>query len=279
MYDVTPAREHDAWECGSVRTHHNDEGDTWHTRTAAAQDYRDDDADARESEARQKPVFPRKGDPFDAPNGGSKRELGRKGDDDHGYYRLAYDDAINAGLHPKHLPETEGGNGKPHPMDAVADAERMRGLRAAYGDKRAQAFVNDKRTLPDGTRFVVPVGHSPWGRPLRGKLSYLRKWSDPTGNMAVSQATGAPKDGPIVLHMTRGKAMRWLEMHRILVENGKLQDQGRTAVLESIVTGIKPGQIAGFRVYSRADLTAFRHVPKRYQKGAFGEFVRFVANI
>lgn len=279
MYDVAPAREHDAWAVGRIRQHHDGDGNTWQTSELADLFYEQDAAHRQAAENRELPVMDRKGDPFDAPNGGSKRELGRKGDDDHGYYRLAYDDAINAGLHPKHLPETEGGNGKPHPMDAVADAERMRGLRAAYGDKRAQAFVNDKRTLPDGTRFVVPVGHSPWGRPLRGKLSYLRKWSDPTGNMAISQVTGAPKDNSYVLHMTRGKVMMMLQVHRILVERGKLQDQGRTERLEAIANGLAPDQVASTRLYNRTDLAKFAHVPKRYKKGAFGEFVRFVANI
>lgn len=276
MYDVVPAREHDAWACGTAVRHESD-GEVWHTNQAAAFEYRADDADRREAEARQKPVLPRKGDPFDAPNGGSARPLGRKAEDDHGYHRLDWEGTHDAGLGIAYLPEHLGGKGRTNPMDAVAANDRQRGFRAYYGDDRAAAYIDTKRTMSDGTRFVVPVGASVWRRPLRGKLSYLKKFSDPTGNEAVRNAMGAPESGEFVLYMTRERLTMWLEIHKVLVARGKLTDNGRTAVLESMIAGIRPKSVASLRLYSRADFRQFRHVPKRFLKGALADYIRFVS--
>ena len=278
LYDVAPAREHDAWTCGKP-IRHESEGEVWHTNQAAAHDYRHDDAVRREAEARQAEVFPRKGDPFDAPNGGSKRELGRKAEDDLGYHRLDWDGTHDAGLGIAYLPEAEGGKGRTNPMDAVAAHDRQRGFRAFYGDSRAAAFIDTKRTMSDGTRFVVPVGASVWRAPLRGKLSYLKKFSDPTGNEALRNVRDATDKGAFVLYMTRERLTMWLEIHKVLIARGKLTDNGRTAVLESMIAGIAPGKVASFRMYSNADFRQFRHVPKRFLKGAMADYVQFVANI
>lgn len=261
MYDVTRAAEHFAWYS---------EAEAW-------EHYREDDRKVREGEARQKPVNPLPGGDEFAP---SWVDYGTIPDD---YIRpqprARYDDMIDAGHSDAFLPPEKGGNGKANPMDTVATNDRNRSFRAIYGDKRAATFVDTKRTMSDGTRFVVPVGASVWRAPLRGKLSYLKKFSDPTGNAAIASVTGAPKGAAKVLVMTRGKASMWLEVHKILVERGKITDNGRTAVLESVLAGIAPGKAVSLRIYSDADLKAFRHVPNRYKKGAFGEFVRFVANI
>lgn len=261
MYDVSRATEHFAWY---------PEAEAW-------EHHRADDADRRQAEARQKPVNPLPGGDEFAP---SWVDYGTIPDDyTRTQPRARYDDLIDAGHSDAFLTPEHGGAGKANPMDTVATNDRNRAFRAIYGDKRAATFVDTKRTMTDGTRFVVPVGASVWRAPLRGKLSYLKKFSDPTGNAALAAVTGAPKGSAKVLIMTRGKVSMWLEMHKILVENGKITDNGRTAVLESVLAGIAPGKAASLRIYSDADMKAFRHVPARYQRGAFGEFVRFVANI
>lgn len=261
MYDVARATEHHAW----------------YSNAEAWEHHRDDDAKRREAEARQKPVNPLPGGDEFAP---SWVDYGTIPDDyTRKQPRARYGELIDAGLSDAFLPPDKGGTGKANPMDTVATNDRNRAFRAIYGDKRAASYVDTKRTMSDGTRFVVPVGASVWRAPLRGKLSYLKKFSDPTGNAAIAAITGAPKGAPKVIVMTRGKVTMWLQVHKILVERGKLADNGRTAVLESVIAGIAPGKAASLRLYSDADLKAFRHVPKRYQKGAFGEFIRFVANI
>lgn len=261
LFDVTRTKEHHAW----------------YPEAEAREHYREDDRKTREGEAREAPVNPLPGGDEFAP---SWVDYGTIPDDyTRTQPRARYDDLIDAGHSDAFLPPEHGGAGKANPMDTVATNDRNRAFRAIYGDKRAATFVDTKRTMSDGTRFVVPVGASVWRAPLRGKLSYLKKFSDPTGNAALAAVTGAPKGSAKVLVMTRGKVSMWLEMHKILVERGKLTDNGRTTVLESVLAGIEPGKAASLRIYSDADMKAFRHVPARYQRGAFGEFVRFVANI
>jgi hypothetical protein len=261
MYDVTRATEHYAW----------------YPETEAREHYREDDRKTREGEARQKPVNPLPGGDEFAP---SWVDYGTIPDD---YTRRQpkprYDDLIDAGLSDAFLSPETGGTGKANPMDTVAETDRVRGFRAYYGDDRAASFIDTKRTMSDGTRFVVPVGASVWRKPLMGKLKYLKRFSDPTGNAAIASVDGAPKGAAKVLIMTRGKLSMWLEIHKVLVERAKITDNGRTAVLESMIAGIEPGKAASLRIYSDADLKAFRHVPKRYKKGAFGDYIRFVANI
>jgi hypothetical protein len=280
LFDTAPTREHDAWAGGPVRTHHNDEGDTWHTSQEGAQDYRDDDADTRESEARQKPVFPRKGDPFDAPNGGSKRELGRKGDDDHGYFRLDWDGNVDAGLTPAYLPETEGGKGRTNPMDAAAHADRQRGLKAAYGDKRARAFIAAKRTTSTGERFVVPAGTRILRAPMHGPAGYLRYWVDVTAREALANIDRERRgqERMISFEISRDMLAMWLQAHRAMVERGMLQDGGRTAIMQSVVAGIPDGGTVKFnRLYTQRDFVWFlRKVPNRFKRGTFGAFLRAI---
>lgn len=263
-----------------MRTHHNDEGETWDTSRDAAQDYRDDDADSREAEARQKPVLPRKGDPFDAPNGGSKRELGRKGDDDHGYFRLDWDGNIDAGLTPAYLPETEGGKGRTNPMDAAAHADRQRGLRAAYGDKRARDFIAAKRTTSTGERFVVPAGTRILRAPMHGPAGYLRYWVDGTAREALANIAREQREPErtISFEISRDMLATWLKAHTAMVERGMLQDKGRGAIMASVIAGIPDGGTVKFaRLYTERDFIWFlKKVPNRFKRGTFGAFLRAI---
>lgn len=280
LFDTAPTREHDAWAGGPVRTHHNDEGDTWQTSEHAAQDYRDDDANTRESEARQKPVSMRKVGQFDAPNGGSKRELGRKGDDDHGYYRLDWDGNVDAGLTPAYLPETEGGKGRTNPMDAAAQADRRRGLRAAYGDQRAREFIAAKRTTSTGERFVVPAGTRILRRPMHGPAGYLRYWVDGTARQALANIDRERTHGPrmISFEISRDMLVTWLQAHNAMVERGLLKDGGRAEIMASVIAGIPDGGTVKFsRLYTERDFVWFlKKVPNRFKRGTFGAFLRAI---
>jgi hypothetical protein len=279
MYDVTRATEHHAW----------------YPEAEAREHYRDDDADRREAEAREKPVNPLPGGDEFAPSwvdyGAVSPDYTRR------QRRPQYGDLKDAGLSDAFLPPERGGTGKRNPMDADALAQRERREAQVMGLPDVESFTKERRTTSWGAQYVKPVGsptyriirdrkgnrhvytQGAFRRAMRGKLSYLKKFSDPTGNAAIASVTGEPKGSAKVLIMTRGKLNMWLGVHKILVENGKIDDNGRTAVLESVIAGIPPGKAVSLRVYSDADLKAFRHVPARFKRGAFGEYIRFVANI
>lgn len=309
MYDVAPAREHDAYgptrrrlkdgslqRLDSVQQHERD-GETWHTNAATDHAY-EADADKRELIAtRQKPVSERPWDPFGT-------DLGDPGEISRRYVapnRPDYLESKLAGADDRHLPEESGGDGKRNPMDADALADReareMRLMR--YDD--VDDFTRDRRVTTWGERYYKPVGsptvrrvkgrdrkgrermfiisQNAFRRALRGPSNEQRRWARPTENEAIRSVVGTGKDTRVSITMTRGMLMLWRQVHDIQVQRGKIKDAGMSDILASTIAGLKPSETVTMTVYDRATLRKFRGAPKRFRKGPFGEFLDYITRL
>lgn len=188
-----------------------------------------------------------------------------------------YATGIDAYLGDKYVPTQRGGEGKPDPIMAAAERDRLRGTRAKYGDTTAQAFIKENRTTTWGEQYVNAYGTTLLKRSLHSRLSYMRYWSDPTGNEALRNVTGNRGGEYVTVEMSRGLLKMWLRLHNILVERGRLTDKGRADAIARTIAGMESAyDVASVRVYRPADLWQFRHAPRRYHEGEFGEFLQFL---
>lgn len=281
---VAPAREHRAW-------YPDDE---------ARDHYRKDDADRRQAEARLKPVADRPWDPFSSevsdPGAISARYVNGN--------RADYRESKYAGTDDAHLPKEQGGDGRRNPMDADAlqarEDRELQAIRKAKGDKYAQDA--GKRVTTWGERYYKPVGAptvqvirekregkhkgkrylitgNGMRRPLHSVGASMRKWARPTENEAIRAVIGSGRNTGVAITMTRGMLMLWKQVHDIQVQRGKLNDAGMSDILASTITGLKPGETVTMTVYDRATLRKFRGAPKRFRKGPFGEFLKYITRL